>query len=194
MCTLDEIEFARDTLRAAAPEGAIDATILHCTSAYPTPPDEVHLRSMKTLRETFGLPIGLSDHSEGFLAAAMSVAMGGVMVEKHFTLDRALPGPDHKASVDPAGLKQLVDAVRSVECMLGNAVKDVRAVERGAIRLVRRSLVAARDISQGEVIAETDLVALRPEDGISVRDIDRVVGTRAWAPFRRGEVLKWPAA
>lgn len=193
MCTLEEVEFALHTMRDRAPGGAIDATILHCTSAYPTPPDEVHLSSITTLQRTFGLPIGLSDHSEGFLAAAASVAMGGVMVEKHFTLDRSLPGPDHKASVDPAGLQQLVDAVRSIESMLGSANKDVRAVECDTVRLVRRSLVAARDIAAGAIIAEDDLVALRPEDGISVREIDRVVGTRAWANFRRGEVLKWPA-
>jgi N-acetylneuraminate synthase/N,N'-diacetyllegionaminate synthase len=192
MCTLEEIGFALDTLRASAPGGEIDATILHCTTAYPTPADEVHLRSMLTIRDRFGLPTGLSDHSEGFLAAVAAVAMGGVMVEKHFTLDRNLPGPDHHASVDPEGLRVLVDAVRSVEAMLGSPDKGIRVIERDTIRAVRRSLVAARDIAAGDIIAEGDLVALRPEDGIPARDIDRVVGVAAWATFRRGEVLKWP--
>jgi N-acetylneuraminate synthase/N,N'-diacetyllegionaminate synthase len=193
MCTLEEIGFALDTLRASTPGGEIDATVLHCTTAYPTPADEVHLRCMLTIRDRFGLPTGLSDHSEGFLAAAAAVAMGGVMVEKHFTLDRDLPGPDHRASVDPGGLKALVDATRSVEAMLGSGEKGIRAIERDTIRAVRRSLVAARDIVVGNIITEDDLVALRPEDGIPARDIDRVVGVAAWTTFRRGEVLKWPA-
>jgi sialic acid synthase SpsE len=193
MCTLDEIGFALDTLRASAPGGEIDATVLHCTTAYPTPMEEVHLRSMLTIRDKFGLPTGLSDHSEGFLAAVGAVAMGGVMVEKHFTLDRNLPGPDHLASVDARGLQALVSAVRAVEAMLGSAEKGIRAIERDTIRAVRRSLVAARDIAVGDIITEGDLVALRPEDGIPARDIDRVVGVAAWATFERGEVLKWPA-
>ena len=193
MCTLEEIGFALSTLQASTPGGQMDATVLHCTTAYPTPLYEVHLRSMLTIRDRFGLPVGLSDHSEGFLAAAAAVAMGGIMVEKHFTLDRNLPGPDHRASVDPGGLKALVDAVRSVEALLGSGEKGVRAIERDTIRAVRRSLVAARDILEGDIIAEDDLVALRPEDGIPARDVDRVVGRAAWTTFRRGEVLKWPA-
>jgi N,N'-diacetyllegionaminate synthase len=193
MCTLEEIGFALDTLRGARPREEVDFTVLHCTTAYPTPVDEIHLRSMTTIRERFGLPTGLSDHSEGILAAAAATAMGAVMIEKHFTLDRDLPGPDHRASVDPAGLKALVDAVRSVEAMLGSGEKGLRAIERDTIRAVRRSLVAARDIVAGETIRDDDLVALRPEDGIPARDIDLVVGTPAWTSFRRGEVLKWPA-
>ncbi|QGM45243.1 N-acetylneuraminate synthase family protein [Methylocystis heyeri] len=193
MCTLEEIGFALDTLRAARPKEEVDFTVLHCTTAYPTPVDEIHLRSMTTIRDRFGLPTGLSDHSEGFLAAAAAAAMGAVMIEKHFTLDRDLPGPDHRASVDPAGLKTLIDAVRSVEAMLGSGEKGLRAIERDTIRAVRRSLVAARDISAGETIREDDLVALRPEDGIPARDVDLVVGVAAWADFKRGEVLKWPA-
>jgi N,N'-diacetyllegionaminate synthase len=193
MCTLEEIGFALDTLRAAAPGGDVDFTVLHCTTAYPTPVDEIHLRSMTTIRDRFGLPTGLSDHSEGYLAAAAATAMGAVMIEKHFTLDRDLPGPDHRASVDPQGLRALVEAVRSVEAMLGSAEKGLRAVERDTIRAVRRSLVAVRDIAAGEIIKEEDLVALRPEDGIPARDIDRVVGVAAWTDFRRGEALQWPA-
>lgn len=193
MCTLEEIGFALETLHARTPGNSHDVTVLHCTTAYPTPNEEVHLRSMMTLKSEFQLPVGLSDHSEGYLASVASVAMGSVMIEKHFTLDRNLPGPDHKASIDPVGLKTLVEAVRAVEKMLGSGEKGLRAIERGTIRLVRRSLVAARDIGIGDIIAADDLVALRPEDGIPVREIDRVVGAVAWQNFRRGEVLKWPA-
>lgn len=194
MCTLEEIGFALNTMRASSPSDVMDTTVMHCTTAYPTPMDEIHLRAMTTLRDTFGLPVGLSDHSEGFLAAAAAVAMGGVMIEKHFTLDRNLPGPDHKASVDPDGLRQFVETVRSVERMMGSAEKGLRAIEKDTIRLVRRSLVATRDIAAGEMIGESDLVALRPEDGIPVREIDKVVGKPSWQAFRRGEALKWPAA
>jgi N,N'-diacetyllegionaminate synthase len=192
MCTLEEIGYALDTLRRAAPGGEADLTVLHCTTAYPTPPQEMHLRSMLKIRDAFGLPVGLSDHSEGYLASVAAVAMGGVMIEKHFTLDRALPGPDHTASVDPPGLRELVDAVRAMEAMLGSAEKGLRAIERDTISAVRRSLVATRDIGEGEIIGETDLIALRPEDGIPAREIDRVVGRAAWRSFRRGEALKWP--
>lgn len=192
MCTLEEIDFALATLRSSAPSGEVDATVLHCTTAYPTPTNEIHLRSMLTIRDRFDVPVGLSDHSDGFWAAAAAVAMGASVVEKHFTLDRDLPGPDHRASVDPKGLTTLIEAIRRIESMLGSAVKGVRAIEGEAVRAVRRSLVAARDIRAGELICESDLVALRPDDGISARDIDRVVGVAAWREFRRGEVLKWP--
>jgi N,N'-diacetyllegionaminate synthase len=193
MCTLEEIGDALQTLRAASREAAPDVAILHCTTAYPTPPDEVHLRSMLKIRDAFNLPVGLSDHSEGYLASAAAVAMGAVVIEKHFTLDRALPGPDHRASLDPTGLRELVAAIRSVELMLGSAEKGLRAIERDTIRAVRRSLVAARDIAAGEIIADADLITMRPEDGIPARDIDRVVGHTAWKNFHRGETLKWPS-
>lgn len=192
MCDLEEIGFALDTLRAAGPTKTSDVTVLHCTTAYPTPIHEMHLRSLATLKEVFGLPTGLSDHSDGYLAAAASVAAGSIMIEKHFTLDRNLPGPDQKASVDAKGLKQLVEAVRAVEVMMGSSEKGLRAVERETRKIVRRSLVARRNIELGQFISTDDLIALRPEDGIPVREIDKVVGKPAWASFRRGEVLRWP--
>lgn len=194
MCIMEEIEFALHTMRTWRPQASGEITILHCTTAYPTHDSDIHLLSMVTLRDAFRLPTGLSDHSEGHLAAAGAVALGAVAIEKHFTLDRNMNGPDHRASVDPVGLRELVRTVRSIEVMMGSAEKKPRPVEREAIKLVRRSLVATRNIIIGEIIHAEDLVALRPEDGISVREIDRVVGSRAWASFQQGEVLKWPVA
>jgi sialic acid synthase SpsE len=195
MCDLGEVALAVDTLNrvwdAAARRPGL--TILHCTTAYPTPPGDVNLRCMATLARTFGVPVGLSDHSEGIAAAIAATALGAAMVEKHVTLDRSLPGPDHAASLDPTQLKALVESVRLTEIILGSPDKALLPIERDTVALVRRSLVAARDIASGEIIAEDAVVPLRPQDGIPARDVDRVVGRPAWRGFRRGEVLRWEA-
>ncbi len=195
MCDLAEVGLAIDTLRAmwgiTRPHPAL--TILHCTSAYPTPPSDVNLRCMATLARAFELPVGLSDHSEGITAAIAATALGATMIEKHVTLDRSMPGPDHAASLSPLELKALVEGVRQAEAMLGSPEKVLLPIERDTVALVRRSLVAARDIAVGEVIGEDAVVPLRPQDGIPARDIDRVVGRPAWRSFRRGEVLRWDA-
>lgn len=192
MCTLEEIAFGIDTLRKASPSGDVDATVLQCTTAYPTKDEDVNLSAMISLRTTFERPVGLSDHSEGTLAASSAVALGATVIEKHFTLDRNLPGPDQRASLDPTGFQSLVCSVRTVEAMLGSPGKGLLAVEQETVRLVRRAIVARRDIEVGRVINEQDLIALRPEQGIPVRDWDRVVGQTAWAHFKAGEALKWP--
>jgi sialic acid synthase SpsE len=192
MSTPAEIEFAIDILRHASPYGYLDATLLQCTTAYPTKDEDVNLLAMLKLRDTFDRPVGLSDHSEGTLAASGAVALGASIIEKHFTLDRNMPGPDHQASLDPSGLRELVCSIRRVEAMLGSPEKGLLPVEQATAHLVRRSLVARRDIDVGSVIEEGDLIALRPEQGIPVRDWDRVVGSTAWANFKAGETLKWP--
>jgi len=193
MCDLDEIKLAVDTIGTIWKEQNVspDLTLLHCTTAYPTPPEEIHLRSMQTIAQTFNLPVGLSDHSEGTLAAVAAVGMGARIVEKHFTLDRSLPGPDHKASVDIAMLNQLIGDIRTVENMLGSKKKELREIEKQVVKSVRRSLVATRDIQIGEIIQEIDVVPLRPEDGIPARDIGKVVGQKAWKEFAKGKVLTW---
>jgi len=193
MCNIDDVQLAVDTLKKVwnKSEKTPDLSLLHCTTAYPTPPEDVNLRSMTTLAEAFGLPVGLSDHSEGTTAAEAAVAMGARIIEKHFTLDRDLPGPDHKASVDVPGLRRLVAQIRKTEVMLGSREKVLRPIEEQVVKSVRRSLVATRNIAQGEIIAEDDVVPLRPEDGIPARDIDKVIGQKAWRDFQNGEVLKW---
>jgi N,N'-diacetyllegionaminate synthase len=195
MCDLAEVAFAVDTLNAVwdAAGRRPGLTILHCTTAYPTPAADVNLRCMATLADRFGVPIGLSDHSDGITAALAATALGAAMIEKHFTLDRGLPGPDHAASLDPDQLKALVEGVRQTETMLGSPDKVLLPIERDTVALVRRSLVAARDIATGEIIGEDAVVPLRPQDGIPARDIDRVVGRPAWRSFRLGEVLRWEA-
>ncbi|MBC7952311.1 MAG: N-acetylneuraminate synthase [Rhodospirillaceae bacterium] len=194
MCDLEEAALPLDTMRAVWGANQPDVTILHCTTAYPTPDDDVNLRAMTTLGAHFGLPVGLSDHSEGVIAPLAAVAMGAVMIEKHFTLDRSLPGPDHMASVDPVMLRQMVAGIRTVERMLGTGEKSQRPIEAATAKAVRRSLVARADIAEGAVISADMLVALRPEDGIPARDVDKVVGQPAWRAFKAGEVLQWPAS
>jgi N-acetylneuraminate synthase len=193
MCTLDEIAFAIDVVRdcwkgmAQPPK----LTLLHCTTAYPTPPDEVHLRSMTTLAERFGLPVGLSDHSEGYLAAVASVAMGATVIEKHMTLDRTMPGPDHAASLEPQQMAEMIAAIRTTERMMGSPVKELRAIERDTINLVRRSLFATRDIAAGELVTEAMLVPMRPQSGVPASALDQVVGKRLTQAMREGDVFKW---
>ncbi|MEK9662653.1 MAG: N-acetylneuraminate synthase family protein, partial [Alphaproteobacteria bacterium] len=196
MCDMGDVRLGVDTLNAVwdAAGRRPALTLMNCTTSYPTPMHEVHLRSMRTLADTFGCPVGLSDHSAGISAALASVALGATVIEKHFTLDRSMPGPDHAASLDPAQLKALVAGVREVEQAMGSPVKERRACEADLTNTIRRSLVAVRDIAPGETIAADMLVALRPEDGIPARDIDKVVGRPAWRAFAGGEVLRWDGA
>lgn len=199
MCDLDEVGLAVRTLEAAwgpdrEPESAAGLpplTLLQCTSCYPTPVDEAHLRSMTTLGAAFGRPVGFSDHTEGTAAALAAVALGAIAVEKHFTIDRTLPGPDHRASLEPAELARMVVGIRDVESALGSAEKVRRPCEREAAPLVRRSLVARVAIRAGTAIDAAMLITLRPEDGIPARDVDRVVGRPAWRDFAAGEALRW---
>ena len=142
-------------------------TLLHCTSEYPAPFASVNLRAMDTLAATFGLPVGLSDHSPGIVMPIAAVARGAVVVEKHFTLDRMLPGPDHRASLEPAQLNEMVQAVRAVEVALGDGKKIPASAELKNRRIVRKSLVALTDIPQGTCFTEANLGAKRPGDGVS---------------------------
>ena len=174
--------------------------LMQCTTSYPTPIEDVHLRSMSTLHDEFGVPVGLSDHWQG-IAASVAAVEGknfdvqscdqAVMIEKHFTLDRNMAGPDHRASVEPDELRALVEGVRMVEKAMGSPIKEIRPCEVATAKTVRRSLVATRHIAAGETITEDMVVPLRPEDGIPARDIDKVVGQPSWRDFREGEVLQW---
>jgi N-acetylneuraminate synthase len=193
MCSLEEIDAGIAVLRdawktlATAPK----LTLLHCTTAYPTPPEEIHLRSMTTLAERFGLPVGLSDHSEGITAAIAAVAMGATVIEKHMTLDRSLPGPDHAASLEPEQMADLVAAIRETERMKGSPVKELRKIEGETIKLVRRSLFASRDIAAGETITEAMIVPMRPQSGIPASAVDQVIGRRLARSCHAGDVLLW---
>ena len=165
-------------------------TLLHCTSEYPAPVDEVNLRAMETLRETFGLRVGLSDHSEGIAVPIAAAALGAVVIEKHFTLDRSLPGPDHRASIEPGDLADMVAGIRAVEQALGDGVKKPTPSEMKNLDVVRRSLVTTKPVLRGEPFAEDNLGARRPGGGISPMDYWEWLGRTAESNFRADDLLR----
>jgi len=190
MSTLDEVTAAVTAIREA---GDPPLALLHCLSAYPAPVEETNLRAMDTLRARFGCPVGLSDHTTGIDIAIAAVARGATIVEKHFTLDTGLPGPDHRASLDPGELASLVRSVRRVEAALGDGEKRPRPSEADTRRVARKSLVAARPIRPGERLTR-DLVAIkRPGTGISPADLDRALGRVVVRALAGDDVIDWAA-
>lgn len=166
-----------------------DVTVLHCTSEYPAPLEQLNLRAMTTIAQTFGTQVGYSDHSLGSLASTVAVTLGAIMIEKHFTLDPALPGPDHAASLDPAGLRDFVSQLRSVGVALGSSKKVAQPVELGTRAVVRRSLVASRAIRAGEIVTAADLECRRPAAGRSAFEFWDVVGAPALRDYAVGEYV-----
>jgi len=164
MATMNEVETAVGTLKKA---GAKDITLLHCTSLYPAPAAALNLRAMTAMAEHFGLPVGYSDHSLGDQAAIAAVALGAQVIEKHFTPDRALAGPDHKASLEPDELAEMIRKLRETAAMLGDGEKKPAPGEAETAALVRRSWHTARDIPAGTVLSASDLVLKRPADGLA---------------------------
>ncbi len=164
-------------------------TLLHCTTAYPAPIEDVNLRAMDTMAARFGLPVGYSDHTLGTAVAVAAVARGATVIEKHLTLDRNLPGPDHRASLEPAEFKAMVMAIREAEHALGDSRKICRTSEMRNRPIARKSLVAARDIARGEKFSEDNLTAKRPADGRSVFGYWDILGTRAKRPYKRNDPL-----
>ena len=164
-------------------------TLLHCTTEYPVPYDEVNLKVMETLRLAFGLPVGLSDHTCGIGLAIAAVALGAKIIEKHFTLDKTLPGPDHSASLEPGELKALVKAIRQVEMAMGTSLKIPGASEIKNVSAARKSLVAAKDICKGEVFTEKNLTVKRPGNGISPISYWEYLGTAASCDYKEDEVI-----
>jgi N-acetylneuraminate synthase/N,N'-diacetyllegionaminate synthase len=187
LATLDEVEAGVARLRSSGAGGIV---VLHCTSEYPAPLEESNLRAIEAMRERLAVPVGYSDHTEGSEAALAAVALGACVVERHFTLDRSLPGPDHAASVEPAELRDLVRAIRRVEAALGDGVKEPSPSERRNADVVRRSLVAASDLAAGTTLEADMLKALRPAGGISPARIDDVVGRRLLRALARNEQLR----
>lgn len=164
-------------------------TLLHCTSQYPAPVEDANLRAMATLGDAFGLPVGLSDHTPGIAVAIAAVALGAAVIEKHFTLDRRLPGPDHKASLEPDELKEMIAGIRAIERALGDGIKRPRRSERETRKVARKSLVATRTIEKGQVIADDDLAAKRPGVGVSPMLYWDWVGRKATRNVARGKRL-----
>lgn len=142
-------------------------TLLHCTTEYPAPPEDINLNAMRTMRDAFGLKIGYSDHSEGITVPIGAATLGAILIEKHFTLDKTLPGPDHKASLEPSELKDMVAAIRVVEQMMGNGLKEPMLSELKNRMIIRKSLVATTEIKKGDLFSEQNLIMKRPGIGIS---------------------------
>lgn len=187
MSYLGEVE---DAVKAIEEGGCSQLAILHCTTNYPTEPGQVNLRAMETLR-SFGYPVGYSDHTLGGHVPVAAAALGARVIEKHFTIDRELPGPDHRASATPEELTALVREIREVVLALGSARKAPDPAEEDARAVVRRSLVASRNLDKGTVIRSEDLTSKRPAEGISPRWINLVVGQRLRRPLAESEALGW---
>ncbi len=194
MATIGEIEQAvRVFQRAGIAEHPVfpPITLLHCTTNYPCPPAEVNLRAMGALRAAFGLPVGYSDHTEGIEVPTAAVALGAVMIEKHFTLDRGMEGPDHRASLEPPMFAAMVHAIRNVERAMGDGVKAPTASERDIMTVARKSLVAARPIAAGERVTRDMLLVKRPGGGISPLLLDAVTGLTVRRDKDADELLTW---
>lgn len=167
-----------------------DITLLHCNTEYPTPFCDVNLMAMKTIAGTFGVKVGYSDHTRGIEVPIAAVAMGAEVIEKHFTLDCNMEGPDHKASLEPDQLKAMVDAIRNVEQAIGSAEKHATTSETPNKVVARKSIVAARDIAEGETLTEENITVKRPGNGISPMLWDSVIGTKAKRAFRYDELIE----
>lgn len=188
MATLGEVEESVNYLKKY---GAEEIILLHCTTSYPAPMKSVNLRVMETLRYAFQVPVGYSDHTEGITVPIAAVAMGACVIEKHFTLDRTLPGPDHKASLEPQELTMMVKAIRDVEHALGNGIKCPNEEEKVIKQVARRSIVAKREITEGDILTEEDLAIKRPGTGISPKYFQEILGKYTRINIVKDQILNW---
>ncbi|MDP7525537.1 MAG: N-acetylneuraminate synthase [Dehalococcoidales bacterium] len=186
MSTLDEV---KDTLEFLKGKGVEEIILLHCVTSYPARIEEMNLRAMETLRGAFSLPVGLSDHTLGITVPIAAVALGACVIEKHFTLDRNLPGPDHRASQEPEELKEMVTAIRDTELALGDGTKRVTSDEEEIKKVARRSIVANVDIPEGTVVTEEMVSLKRPGSGLGVKSMNLIVGCRTKASIKAGEII-----
>jgi N,N'-diacetyllegionaminate synthase len=187
MSTLDE---AKNAVKVLKDCGSKDITILHCNTEYPTPYEDVNLRAMTALKEELGIEVGYSDHTRGIEIPIAAAALGAAVIEKHFTLDRNMEGPDHKASLEPDELKAMVSAIRNIEKAMGNGRKEPSASERHNIEIVRKSIVAKCSIAKGEVFTEKNLTTKRPGTGMSPMLWNEVIGKTAGKDFREDELIE----
>ncbi|MBO1700826.1 N-acetylneuraminate synthase [Eubacterium callanderi] len=187
MCTLDEISESLSVLRT---NGAGKIVLLHCNTEYPTPMEDVNLKAMSTLKKTFDTPIGYSDHTKGIEVPIAAVAMGATIIEKHFTLDRNMEGPDHKASLEPSELKAMVQAIRNIEKAIGTGKKKPSVSEVKNIVIARKSIVANQPIKKGEIFTEQNITTKRPGTGISPMKWRQVLGQKATRDFTEDELIE----
>jgi N,N'-diacetyllegionaminate synthase len=190
MSNLGDIEAALAVLEKAGMKRD-QIFVLHCNTEYPVPMIEVNLRAMKSIRKAFGVSVGFSDHTEGIEIAIAAVTLGACVIEKHITLDRNLPGPDHRASIEPGKLAEMIRSIRNVELALGDGIKCPSISEVKNRLVARKSLVAARGIRTGEVFDEDNLTAKRPGTGISPMRLPEVLGRKASRDFAADELIEW---
>lgn len=190
MCSEKEIEDAIGVLIKFGNERK-NITILHCNTEYPTPMKDVNLRAMLTIRSKFDVEVGYSDHTLGIEIPIAAVALGATVIEKHFTLDRNLPGPDHKASLEPDELKEMVRCIRNIEKAMGNGIKEPSESEKKNIIIARKSIHLTRNIPKGTILVEEDLISLRPGDGISPMEWENVIGKMLVEDMAAFDKLNW---
>ncbi len=186
MSSMDEVKAAVNVLKN---NGTEDITLLHCNTQYPTPISDVNLLAMVKMREETGLPVGYSDHTQGIEVPIAAAALGAEVIEKHFTLDRKMEGPDHKASLEPQELMQMVVGIRKIESALGSKIKQVSESEMTNVAIVRKSIVAAANIKRGEKYTEKNLTTKRPATGISPMLWDEVIGKTADRDYKVDEMI-----
>ncbi len=187
MCTIGEIEVAINVLRE---NGGKDITLLHCTTEYPAPFVDVNLKAINVLKEKFDVPVGYSDHTTGIEVSIAAVAMGATIIEKHFTLDRTMEGPDHKASLEPSELKDMVSSIRNVELAIGTSEKKPADSEIKNKAIARKSIIARCDIKKGDIFTEDNLIVKRPGNGISPMKWYDVIGKVAKRDFIEDELIE----
>jgi pseudaminic acid synthase len=188
MADLADVQDAVDTVAATGNDQLI---LLHCVVNYPPPFSDLNLRAIETLRQAFHVPVGYSDHSSGITAPIVATALGAAVIEKHYTLSRDLPGPDHRFAIEPDELTAMVRGIRDAQAALGSGIKRMAPAEADLYVTARRSLFAARDLAEGTVLGVDDIAVLRPGTGLEVRDLEKVVGRTARRAIGRHEPLAW---
>ena len=188
MCEVQDIQNAIDVLIKYGVRRE-QITLLHCNTQYPTPYSDVNLNAMNSMKNIFGMKVGYSDHTQGIEVPIAAVTLGATIIEKHFTIDRNLPGPDHKASLEPKELKALVDSIRHIEQALGDGIKKVSDSERENMSVARKSIVAACPIRKGDLLTENNLTVKRPAIGLSPMNWEQVIGTKAVKDFEEEELI-----
>ncbi len=189
MSTMDDIERAIDLLYKWG-GNKTEITVLHCNTEYPTPFEDVNLKAMNVIKDTFGVKVGYSDHTRGIEVPIAAVALGATVIEKHFTLDKNMEGPDHEASIEPDELKAMVRAIRNIEKAVGDGTKKVTDSEKENILLARKSIVAACYIKEGEAFTEANLAVKRPGTGVSPMNWDKIIGEKAKKNFQEDELIE----
>lgn len=182
MCNLADVERAYQVL---IENGAPEVAILHCTSEYPAPLETVNLKAMDTLKDAFKVTVGYSDHTKGITISLAAAARGARIIEKHFTLDKQMEGPDHKASIDPAELKALVDGIRAIELSLGDGIKRIQEVEKGTQLVVKKGIYTKSDLKAGDILLEEHLVGKRPLTDLGMEEYESILGKKLTVDLKK---------